>query len=148
MSQTTLQILIFAWWKYDMERFVVTPCNDCFDCLLDEAFFVQKTIRASQEDDQGILIKTSSWNQRFVWEPPQPIRDSHYMVLPQTFPYANTLCPTICAKANYSQKNKSWFMTLLLLCLFIQTAHLHVNVESQYKSCSAFHKIMVTFCGE
>ena len=39
------------------------------------------------EDDQSILIETSSWNQRFFSEPPQLISDSHYMVLPQTFPY-------------------------------------------------------------
>ena len=32
-------------------------------------------------------IETSSWNQRFFSEPPQLIRDSHYMVLPQTFLY-------------------------------------------------------------
>ena len=36
------------------------------------------------EDDQSILIETSSWNQQFFSE---LIRDSHYMVLPQTFPY-------------------------------------------------------------
>ena len=33
------------------------------------------------------LIETSSWNQQFFSEPPQLIRDSHYMVLPQTFQY-------------------------------------------------------------
>ena len=42
------------------------------------------------EDDQSIPIETSSWNQRFFSEPPQLIRDSHYMVLPQTFPYRNS----------------------------------------------------------
>ena len=36
------------------------------------------------EDDQSILIETSSWNQQFFSE---LIRDSHYMVSPQTFPY-------------------------------------------------------------
>ena len=43
--------------------------------------------RRSPEDDQSILIETSSWNQRFFSEPPQLIRDSHNMVLPQTFIY-------------------------------------------------------------
>ena len=37
------------------------------------------------EDDQSIPIETSSWNQRFFSGSPQLIRDSHYMVLPQTF---------------------------------------------------------------
>ena len=46
----------------------------------------QDTIkRVSPEDDQSILIETSSWNQRFFSEPPQLIRESNYMVLPQTF---------------------------------------------------------------
>ena len=40
----------------------------CSDCL-------------SPEDDQSILIERLSWHQRFFWEPPQLIRDSHYMVL-------------------------------------------------------------------
>ena len=35
----------------------------------------------------SILIETSSWNQRFCSEPPQRIRDSHCMGLPQTLFY-------------------------------------------------------------
>ena len=34
-----------------------------------------------------ILIETSSWDIQFFLEPPQLIRDSHYMVFLQTFPY-------------------------------------------------------------
>ena len=43
----------FAWWKYDMERFAVTPCNHylwmswgSFDQYALNVFFLQKTIRA------------------------------------------------------------------------------------------------------
>ena len=45
----------------------------------------EKNRQLSPEDDQNILIETSSWNQRFFLEPPQLIRDSHDMVLLQTF---------------------------------------------------------------
>ena len=37
------------------------------------------------ECDQSILIETSSWNQRIFSEPPQLIRDSHYMVVLKPF---------------------------------------------------------------
>ena len=55
--------------------------------LLRDASYKFTHLQLSPEDDQSILIETSSWNQRFFSEPPQLIRDSHYMVLPQTFPY-------------------------------------------------------------
>ena len=51
---------------------------------------VQKTIR--------------DWNQRLVLEPPQLIRDGHYMVLPQTFPYRIS---TMLSLGAWSQFNKA-----------------------------------------
>ena len=87
-----------AWWKYDMERFAVAPCivmtiSKWFGVVLKRSVGFNSMFRSvfsdrfleRAEDDQSILIKMSSWNQRFFLEPPQPIRNSHYMVLPQTF---------------------------------------------------------------
>ena len=64
-----------------------------------------------QQDDQSVLIETSSWNQRFFSaEPPQLIiRDSHYMVLQQTFPYQILLI----------QQHKSWVFFRSYFCLII-----------------------------
>ena len=56
--------------------------NRWFQLDVSESVCSDRLLENSPEDDQSILIETSSWNQ-----PPQLIRDSHYMVLPLTFPY-------------------------------------------------------------
>ena len=91
--------------------FAVTPCNDylkwvgmvlkttasfnstfrsvCSDHLLKRTVGFNSTFWSVicpdrlLKGDQNILIETSSWNQRFFSEPPQLIRDSRYLVLPQ-----------------------------------------------------------------
>ena len=62
----------------------------------------------SRRWSEHILIETSSWNQRFFSEPPQLIRDSQYMMLPQTSPY----------RISTMQSFKS-FLTPNLVCEFV-----------------------------
>ena len=52
--------------------------------------------KLSPEDDQSILIETSSWNQRFIAEPPQLIiiHGVTYILCKRFFPRVNSFNPT------------------------------------------------------
>ena len=62
--------------KQLLERFALTSCNDYISNELGW-FWIELLVST-------VGVETNdSWNHRFFLEPPQLIRDSHYMVLPQ-----------------------------------------------------------------
>ena len=81
----------FAWWKYDMERFAVTPLtiSKWVWVVLKRKAGFNLTFRSvaywskRRVETNGLLIETNGSFQNH----PNSIRNSHYMVLPQTFSY-------------------------------------------------------------
>ena len=57
--------------------------------------------------------RNASWNQRFFSGPAQLIRDSHYMVLPQTFPY--NIFKTKTTKVTHSNNKYRFECTLYII---------------------------------